>query len=173
MIRRIAIPFNEILSNCYFDNKWYSCDQLFSEILTEDGICYTFNILKSSEVFRETTLQDDYKYYHHNYSSPNWSMETGYSKGSPKVTYPFRATFGSEDEVSLRLTLNANDYDRETLCQGPMEGFKISIHSPDELPQLSKDFFRVPLDNVIQFKVQPKMMITSDGLKSYPPNRQI
>lgn len=91
--------------------------------------------------------------------------------------------------------------DMDHLCQGPIQGFKVVLHPPSEVPQPSKNFFRVPLEQVCllfhifcieQFQltrrfhsifflleqqvlvsVKPNVLVTAEELKDYKPHRKL
>jgi amiloride-sensitive sodium channel len=48
---QIAPPFSEVFFSCKWTSMNETCDHLFSPMLTEDGICFTFNMLDRSEFF--------------------------------------------------------------------------------------------------------------------------
>lgn len=169
-IRRLSVPFDEMLFFCKWRNSADVCTDLFSEILTEEGICYTFNILNSPELFRESGLQSDYEYFSHNKSSPNWSLEDGYSKEASMSPYPVRV-LGAGSRAGLFVLLRLYEYDLDYICRGPVQGFKVILHTPGEVPQVSKQYFRVPLNQEVVVSVKPQMMTTSEGLKYYSPTR--
>lgn len=52
-LRELSPTLDDVFSYCEFGNKLFSCEELFSEIITEEGLCYTFNILNSTELFEE------------------------------------------------------------------------------------------------------------------------
>lgn len=62
-----------------------------------------------------------------------------------------------------------DDYDY--ICRGPIVGFKVLLHSPDELPQISKHYFRVPMGIETRVVVKPNVMDISETLKSYSPEK--
>ena len=55
---------------------------------------------------------------------------------------------------------------------GPVQGFKILLHTPGEIPRVSKQYFRVPLNQEVVVSVKPNMITTSEGLIGYAPNRR-
>lgn len=52
-IRELSPTFSEVFEYCEFGNVGYLCEELFSEIITEEGLCYTFNILNSMDLYKE------------------------------------------------------------------------------------------------------------------------
>jgi hypothetical protein len=45
------------------------------------------------------------------------------------------------------------------------------LHSPGEMPQVSKQYYQVPLNQQVMVAIKPQMMTTSEGLRYYSPNR--
>ncbi|XP_013179934.1 PREDICTED: sodium channel protein Nach [Papilio xuthus] len=166
------------ISEFFFGCKWKdvpmkdSCVNLFTPILTEDGICYTFNTLSADDLFRTENLHKDYQYLEStiiNSSTDNgqrWSLEDGYPPSAPLETYPHRGS-GYGAKAGLTFLLQTKEIDLDYLCKGPVQGFKILLHNPAELPRLSQQYFRSPLSQEVIVAIRPKMMTTSDGLKPY------
>lgn len=48
-----------------------------------------------------------------------------------------------------------------------MNKFQVILHEPGEIPRSDLKYFIVPLDQVVTVSVRPKMIKTSDYLKSY------
>lgn len=53
MLKRMAPSFNETMMLCKFRNKLEYCDDFFEEVLTDEGLCFTFNMINSKELYRE------------------------------------------------------------------------------------------------------------------------
>lgn len=49
--------------------------------------------------------------------------------------------------------------------------FQILLHTPGEIPQVSKQYLRVPFNQELLISIKPKIITTSDGLKHYEPAR--
>ncbi|KAJ8715043.1 hypothetical protein PYW08_005024 [Mythimna loreyi] len=164
------------LTEVFFGCKWKdipseNCSELFSPILTEEGLCYTFNTLGPDEMFRLDNLHQDYPYLEHDKKAQSWNLEEGYAPGSPIETYPHRgAGFGIK--TGLTFLLKAKHIDLDYLCRGPVQGFRILLHNPAELPRPSQQYFRSPLAQEVVVAVKPNLMTTSYGLKPYEPTRR-
>lgn len=170
-LRYVAVPLDELLIAYKLNNKWRDPLFQFTNIITDEGVCITANLLKPSELFRESVLQSAYEYYTHNQSSRYWSMERGYSNEvSQEESYPVRLS-NSGPDTGLELHLRLHDDDLDYICGGPVQGFKIILHAPDELPQVSDAHFHLSLDNSATLSVKPRVMTSSDGLKDYSPTR--
>lgn len=84
-------------------------------------------------------------------NTTNWDVMHGYNDSAKNASildsYPHRILgTGARNGLSLLLYLDTSDLDY--LCQGPIQGFKVVLHSPAEVPLPSKNFFRVPLEQV-------------------------
>lgn len=172
-LREMAPSFDEMLFVCKWRNApLFTCQNLFTEVLTEEGVCYTFNVLESEEMFREESIQKDYDYINHQNNSrksTDWTLEGGYT-GRRMDPYPERV-LGAGARAGLFILLRLYEYDMDYICRGPVQGFKILLHTPGEIPPVSKQYFRVPLNQEVVVSVRPNMITTSDGLKHYEPSR--
>lgn len=109
-------------------------------------------------------------------NATHWNMEHGYDDSQGAVSslksYPNRV-LGTGPYNGLTVTLYLNPMDLDYLCQGAVQGFKVVLHSPSEIPQPSKNFFRVPLDQEVLVSVKPNMVETTVELQKYAPNRKL
>lgn len=53
IISTMALTMNDTLFNCVWKSKVESCSQFFSPVLTEDGLCFTFNALNSRDIYTD------------------------------------------------------------------------------------------------------------------------
>ena len=185
LLKRIAVPFNKTFIYCRWRSKTENCSKIFTEVITEEGICYTFNVLDGKELFR-SVIDNDFHSLNHNTSSTNWTLEKGYKTNSITTrtiyslhkyeiflvadTYP-RRVLGSGFNVGITIKLAILEKHLNYRCQGNIQGFKVILHSPGEIPRVSKQFFRVPINQEVIVSVKPQMMTTDEGLNNYAPER--
>ncbi|XP_063243267.1 pickpocket protein 28-like [Bacillus rossius redtenbacheri] len=140
----------------------------FKPSLTEEGLCYTFNMLSPAELFTADTVQRGYDFMQHDYEASGWSLESGYDPGAPLETYPRRA-LGAGYEAGFVVLLRSYSQDIDYLCKGAVQGFKVLLHNPAELPRVSQQYLRSDLNQELVVAIRPSMMTTSPSLKSYIP----
>lgn len=105
-----------------------------------------------------------------NPSAKYWRIETGYMENvNDSDVYPYRV-FGCGMRDSLSVVLNILLDDSHQFCTTLSQGFRISLHSPDQLPRLPDEFIHIPIEQEIYISVKPRMITTSKGLRRYKPN---
>lgn len=68
--------------------------------------------------------------------------------------------------------LSAFRQNLEYVCRGPVQGFKVALHTPGEVPQPSQHYFRVPLGQEVLVAVRPTLRQTSANLLRYAPHER-
>lgn len=53
-LNRVKLDISELITNCRW-NTLVVCKDMFSLIITEAGVCYTFNMLNKTELFTNET----------------------------------------------------------------------------------------------------------------------
>ena len=157
---------NEIFSEhgCIWSGKIVRCSSLFSEVITDEGICYTFNMLNHKDLLTNI-IDDSFQYPKHGKKLTNWTLKHGYDTNDVN-SYPLRPT-GAGFEAVLTFLLSANKSDK---CKVATQGFKLAIHSATDIPRFSKQFYRIPFQSEVLLAVNPNMVKTSNDLKNYKPN---
>ncbi|KAL3273911.1 hypothetical protein HHI36_015338, partial [Cryptolaemus montrouzieri] len=165
-----APSFEEMVWSCKWTLVNETCANFFVPTLTEDGICYTFNMLDRDELFTNAVYLHG-NFSKHGRSSEGWTLETGYPKNSPKDTFPRRA-ISSGAGAGLYLLLRLYQQDLDYVCRGPVQGFKILLHHPAAIPLVGTQYFRAPLNQEMVVSIKPDMMTTSEGLQGYDPHKR-
>lgn len=122
--------------------------------------------------FSLCSISDDFISVNQNLSSEHWNHEDGYNNEVPvdPMTYPFRV-LGPGSRAGMQVLMFLIKQNLEYICRGPVPGFKILLHTPGEVPQVSKHFFRIPLEQEVMVAIKLNMITTSEGLRHYEPNR--
>lgn len=141
---------------------------LFSETFTDEGVCFTFNMLDEKDLFKET-LNKDLRMPQNNTTS-NWSI-FGYKETSDLLeifeAQPTRI-MGAGVPAGLFIRLGMRKKDADYSCKDT-SGFKITFHAPDEIPKPQKHFYRIPFGVETLINIQPRKMSTSPNLEQYSP----
>lgn len=58
IIKDIAPTYNDTMFYCKWRNEDNFCDAFFRPILTEEGVCYTFNALNSRDIYKKEYVID-------------------------------------------------------------------------------------------------------------------
>nr|NP_001246909.1 ripped pocket, isoform B [Drosophila melanogaster]AFH06228.1 ripped pocket, isoform B [Drosophila melanogaster] len=182
VLQRMLPQFDRYFFYCRWLSRFGECETFFRKTLTEEGICYTFNGLRATEIYRD----DTYQYQHsgeplemENISSQHtaWTLETGYALDSDVETFPARVlSAGARSGIFLALQSFKQEVDYA--CRGPVQGFKVGkfenvlLHAPDDVPQVSKQFVRIPMGKEVLIAVKPNMITMSSGIAEYHPVRR-
>lgn len=192
----------EVLFYCKWRNKPQMCLKFFTQVWTDEGLCFTFNLQHSDNIYTSRLVRkllkkkivDFDKFFSifafswtlrmapeprlldNNTDTDTlesyWSLENGYNN-RPKYStggsvYPYRS-YGAGLRGGFTTLLRLYDYDTEYMCRGPVQGFKVLLHLPNEFPQISSHFFRVPMNKDVQVTVSPKVTTTAHSLKYLTP----
>lgn len=100
----------------------------------------------------------------------HWSRENGYRlNGNENDVYPNRV-FGTDvfDVLIVRMGLVIDRYYKTDTNFPP--SFYISLHAPDEIPQMGNSLFFVPTEHDVYISIRPETITTSNGLLPYLPH---
>lgn len=150
--REISLQ-QEFIALCQFQRNMMPCSELFEETITDDGICYTFNKLKGQFVYKtgeEGSLEG---------SEKSWNLRSGFDENINN-SFPHRAAPGTESGLNVVLMMQTANLD--FICKGPVQGYKVRIHAPDEHPWMSKGFQRVGLNSESLIAVKSKVSFNQD-----------
>ncbi|XP_075167156.1 pickpocket 12 [Haematobia irritans] len=145
-------PCSSMLLHCQIGSTEYNCNDMFREVLTDDGLCCSFNSLHPDFLFkRRNPIIGGLRKFDKGHAV-NWSPETGYEQKLPTNYYP-RHTLGTGISMGITLILNADIEDYYcSSTSGP--GFKVSISSPIDLPQVKEAGLTVPLRSESRFRLE-------------------
>lgn len=158
--KQYAPALSNTLVKCEWRRRNRNCSELFHEVLTDEGICFSFNYLNASELYNEERLNKDFHVTRHNKHSQYWNGSFTVNITEDDI-YPRRVLTGSE---GLRFEMVLPEFDIDYVCSGPVQSFKIFLHSADDVPQMKRHYYRIPLDHDIVMAVRPNIMNTTNYL---------
>uniref|UniRef100_A0A0A9XCD9 Sodium channel protein Nach n=1 Tax=Lygus hesperus TaxID=30085 RepID=A0A0A9XCD9_LYGHE len=164
----VGPELNETSLVCQFDDEAITnCSDYFTKTFLDEGVCYSFNMLSPTQLFDQSHGSNPY-FEEHFYDS-SWSLGKGYASDSDlQSSYPRRVlSAGARSSMSVVLQYRSRDFD--SLCRGPIGGFKVLLNNPAEFPLSRELYWRSPPGEELILMVQPKIMTTSDGLRPYDP----
>lgn len=169
----MAPKFHEIKFFALWKNRQYKTS--FTEVITDEGLCFSFNILQHRDIFHENI---DF----HNFDNQSdiqnitndWNLDDGYKiidNLSLHNSYPKRVCNVGRSS-GLEITFHLNTSDLDYVCQGFDQGFKIMLHTPGDYPQISTHDIIIPLNTDVTIALRPNMIVTSNGLKFYKSEKR-
>ncbi|CAG9766004.1 unnamed protein product [Ceutorhynchus assimilis] len=150
-------------SLCKWMNRIQDCKDMFSLILTDEGLCATFNMMDQSKIYMNDVFLPEIPF--PSKAPPTnvtWSMGRGYENDQNINTYPRRALF-SGAKNSLTIMLYDFRVNADPTCK--MQGFKVILHTPTRVPRPTQQYIRLPLREVVVAAVQPVMITTSETVE--------
>ncbi|XP_035790345.1 pickpocket protein 28-like [Anopheles albimanus] len=157
VLRNISLDKYRQTVFCSFDNFHYDCSSYLKETITEEGICYSFNVPSQEIIFRKG-VHSKFKYIE------DW-FEFDVI-GKPTHTIPIRSS-GAGISTGLMLYLRQSLSDTDYMCTGFSQGYKLTLHDSKEYPQVSKRNIRIPLGHEINIALKPQMIETSNSAAAY------
>jgi hypothetical protein len=142
--------------------------------LTEDGLCYTFNPVRATSIFRNETVDPvfikQYESKKFGVDTKNWDIENGYTLKKMK-NYPLRSSDkGLQNGLKVRGRVYKIDLaDVDTTCRKDPLDMKVAVHHPAEVVSNINSFVTVPFNKSFTFLVRPSITKSSESLRSYDP----
>lgn len=112
------------------------------------------------------SVSDELKIVKDNPNVSHWTLDDGYEPTPKENEYPHRS-FSIHGRRSLILYLHTKKEDLYNNSQD-RNGFLISLTLPGETRQYQ--FYEIEISKSIKILIKPKVIITSDRLRHYPPD---
>lgn len=135
---------------------------------TSEGVCYTFNMLQYEDILNDAEDNVVSQKRHEKNPVKMWSLQNGYPPGDSIDTYPRRTFLPGITGGLLIDALFTNHTYLDYLCDESLQGYKVVLHHPSELPDMDKHF-RLPLDYAVYVGIKPTMITVSEALLDYRP----
>ncbi|XP_049542464.1 pickpocket protein 28-like [Anopheles darlingi] len=160
VLRNISLDEYHLVQYCSFDDHIYVCNHYMQETITDEGVCYTFNIAPPEQIFRKGALHTKYKYMEN-------ARVDRFTSGFPELPVVPVYSRGSGIGTGLILHLKQSLSDIDYMCTGFAQGYKLILHDSKEYPQASKRNIRIPLGHEINIALKPQIIETTESASSY------
>lgn len=167
-LQEISYSVDDSMLFCKLRNTMRNCTSLFNKIITDKGVCYSFNMLSYNEIFNSDILPKDFDSFHHSKNS-SWSLDDGYETDDLNA-YPFPVV--SQGYDALRIILKTTDIDLDYVCHGSNQGFKVYFHLPGDIPTSQEKNLFLPIKQDATISMTAKTTKISDSLKGYKPHER-
>lgn len=157
---------DDMIKSCKFGMKKISCDKSFSSVLTDEGLCCSFNAIHPRLLFKDFETKD-----HVDDGSDgeadfmSWTPEKGYDR-SQTHHYPIPVP-GPGSHMGLTLSLDA-DVANYYCSSTTSSGFKVLLHSPIETPKIAHYGFFVSPGLETKVVISPKISQASEMIRKVP-----
>ncbi|XP_055549433.1 pickpocket protein 28 isoform X2 [Wyeomyia smithii] len=149
-------PCDKMIQACRYAQKVEKCSHMFQPVLTDEGLCCTFNSVDSSYMMLHG---DETSKHEKDVDNPfvpiEWTPEGGYVGELTNKSYP-RAIAGTGAHMGLTVILDANVSDY--FCSSTSSyGFKLLLHNPTETPKMAEYAQYIDVGSENRIIVNPKL----------------
>ncbi|KAK4874126.1 hypothetical protein RN001_013486 [Aquatica leii] len=153
--------FEDSIMHCIYNSGSceHSSKEIFTPVLTSGAVCYSFNMLDWTDIYRNDTNLDYYEHLNIDHEAQSdWNTEDGYYDISHK--YP------------RRTSMTGTNGGFEVIFKSIVKDV-IMIHHPGETPRFHQHYFWLPLDQLVSVAIKPNMITTYADLKLYKPKDRL
>lgn len=122
-LRRLKNNFAYISSMSIANEKFKPLREHFREIITEEGVCQTFNMLDEKDLYKKT--MSPLLRYPRQAGRSNWTS-FGYKKNDSAHTHPMRI-LGAGKKAGITIQLEMRKIDIDYACKETSGGFRLTL----------------------------------------------
>ncbi|XP_055371677.1 pickpocket protein 28-like [Condylostylus longicornis] len=168
-IMKIAQPCDRLIVQCSQSSGNVECNKLFKPVITDEGLCCTYNSLHPKFMLQNYRDTSDSTIPKLDKIMPiDWSTETGYPDDLPKKFYPERIA-GAGIYNGLTITLDA-EVDEYYCSSTDGSGVKFNVHSPAETSSIREIGFTIGTRVDLRVKLAPSYTVTAENVRNIDPN---
>ncbi|XP_052889747.1 pickpocket protein 28-like [Anopheles moucheti] len=138
------------------------CTSYMQVTVTNEGICYSFNMISQQQMFHPEVLHNEYKYL------DRWEDE---ALGGEGPAEPLLKVAGSGLDAAIGFNLIHYPLKIDTSCVRG-RGYKVLIHEPTVYPDLSKRNIRLSVSQTLTVVLKPNIMMTAPELSRYSAQKR-
>lgn len=178
---RGSFTTNETLYRCYLDSDLKrNCSEMFNRIITDDGICYSYNMQGYNTIFNKNSVDRDFElfirmgirnvakdhsmYFDDNNEDVEWTLQQGYNSNED-IVFPFRII----SENSIEFILMHPKSETNNYCPSMRNSYKIIFHMPNEVPTKFHDYIYSAMGTQFLISMTAKYFTTDSTMRKYKP----
>ncbi|XP_029707777.2 pickpocket protein 28 [Aedes albopictus] len=156
MLLSATQPCHSMVEACRYAQTTYNCQHIFRPVLTDEGLCCTFNSVDSSFLLWNRTNGGNRTELPDNPFVPiEWTPETGFVGEANNSTFP-RYIAGTGANMGLTVVLDANV--KDYYCSSTSSyGFKLILHNPTETPKMAEYAHYIQVGTENRIVVTPRI----------------
>lgn len=171
-----ARTLKKIQADLNLNIEWrgYNGLHFMTKVLTAAGYCYTFNLLKTRDIFNANVLDANYfkevdngEQFQQNRNMLSWSLESGYKSNDNYKNYPLRSTEANL-QTGATFTYHSVNGNWNVSCDA-QSGYKLLLLNPYDWPEVSKKYVQISQGLIYFIKTKPRITGTSNAIRSLQP----
>ncbi len=147
--------------------------KIYSQTLTDEGLCFNFNMLNPYEIVNDNLEMQWYQRSRSgrrdSHLSRSWTVGFGYDNDARFRVYPLRM-LKTGTNTGFQIKFGIQTQENGILCEEGTHEFKVVVHHPADWPLVSRKSFKVPFNTRATLNIKPKITKTDDALKFYKPS---
>ncbi|XP_070496595.1 pickpocket protein 28-like [Chironomus tepperi] len=178
---RGSFKSEEAFFRCYLNSNFKkNCSEMFNRIVTDDGICYSYNMQGYNTLFNKNSVDSDFDlfyrkgikniakdhsvFFDEDNEEVEWTLQQGYNSNDDTV-FPFRIISKNSIEfIMMHPKTETNNY-----CPALRNSYKIIFHMPNEIPTKFHDYIYSSMGSQFLISMTAKHFMTDSSLKKHPP----
>ncbi|KAK9883359.1 hypothetical protein WA026_001534 [Henosepilachna vigintioctopunctata] len=154
---------------CWWMDRPIRCEDIMVPVMTDEGLCYSFNMYDSRDIYSD---ENTMSYFEERNRDLHWDPDNGYKLHKVDDVFP-RPSFLSGSENSLVAVFYTRIDEVNYACRNfALQGIRVSLHTPSNIPRPSQVFFSVGLNRFTNVAVKPSLTITSSQIRQYAPEKR-
>ncbi|KAK9883357.1 hypothetical protein WA026_001532 [Henosepilachna vigintioctopunctata] len=150
---------------CQWMGVTRSCVDLMTPIITDEGLCYTFNMFNQKELYSEINQAKMYDWE----KKSNWNPDFGYPQHRVEEVYPRRIFLNGAKNSFTAVFFTRKDQLDHGCRDFSLQGIRVSLNIPTRIPRPSQVFFSVGLNRFTSAAVTPSTTSVAKSIQVYDP----